>query len=125
MLEGKEKEKAIQTAWSLFANDSFWLVAPYKIRDSGTSRKVIILENGEKGLLVTYSSGGVTPGDSYLWILDEDGRPKSWKMWVKIIPVGGLEFTWENWQQQGGAWFAPIHKGPGPLSVDLKNLVIQ
>ena len=125
VLDGDEQYKAVQKAWSLFANDSFWLVAPYKVRDPGTKRKIVELEGGETGLMVTYSSGGVTPGDSYLWIIGEDGRPKAWKMWVKIIPIGGLKFTWEDWQQQGGAWFAPKHQGPGPASVDLKNLKIQ
>ena len=125
VMEGEEMEKAIQKAWALFANDSFWLVAPYKVRDPGTTREIVELESGEKGLMVKYASGGVTPGDSYLWVLGDDNRPKAWKMWVKIIPIGGLEFSWENWHQQGGAWFAPIHQGPGPASVDLKDLVIQ
>ena len=125
LLEGSEQEKAIQKAWALFANDSFWLIAPYKARDPGTTRSLVTLDGQKKGLLVTYTSGGVTPGDSYLWTFDETGKPKSWKMWVKIIPIGGLEFSWEGWQLYEGAWFAPIHQGPGPLSVDLKNLSIR
>ena len=108
----------IQTAWRLFANDSFWLVAPFKIRDPGTSRALVESDRGI-GLLVTYSSGGVTPGDSYLWILDKDYKPIAWQMWVSIIPVDGLEFTWEGGNYYHGAWLAPIHKGPGPANVDL------
>ena len=37
-LTGEDKQKALDQAWALFANDSFWLVAPFKVRDPGTSR---------------------------------------------------------------------------------------
>ena len=94
---GDEANKMIQSAWSYFCNDSFWLNAPAKAFDPGTSRSIVKLEDGNNGLMVSYDSGGVTPGDSYLWILDDNGLPKSWKMWVKIIPVGGVGSTWENW----------------------------
>lgn len=117
-LVGDTKQEAIQTAWAYFANDSFWLVAPYKVRDPGTERSVIETEEGP-ALLITYTSGGVTPGDSYLWYLDESGRPMAWEMWTSIIPVQGIRTTWEDWQQHSGAWFAPKHQGPGPLSIPL------
>ncbi len=110
-LEGKAAEKLVQKAWAFFANDSYWLVAPNKIRDSGTERRLVDLENGEKGLLVTYKSGGVTPGDSYLWKVDAEGLPLSVQMWVKIIPIGGLEFSWNNWQElSSGALIGSTHK---------------
>jgi hypothetical protein len=109
----------VQEAWALFANGSFWLVAPFKVRDPGTTRQKVETENGS-GLLVTYSSGGVTPGDSYLWILDESGKPVAWKMWVSILPVKGLEFSWEGGAVHQGVWLAPLHKGPMGIGVDLE-----
>jgi hypothetical protein len=61
--------------------------------------------------LVTYKSGGVTPGDSYLWKADAEGLPLSVQMWVKIIPIGGLEFGWDNWQElPSGAMIGSRHK---------------
>lgn len=91
------EEELIKQAWHFFLNDSYWLNPVAKMYDPGVSRKVVELDDGEEGLLVSYSSGGVTPGDSYLWILDEKGLPKAWQMWVNIIPVGGLETSWEDW----------------------------
>lgn len=106
-----EQIKALsQTAIDYFNNDSFWLNAPFKIFDSGTARAIVTLENGQKGLMVTFKQGGSTPGDSYVWLLDENNRPKSWKIWASIIPIGGLEFTWDNWiQSSTGIWFALNH----------------
>ena len=91
-------EELIQTALDYFNNDSFWLVAPYKVFDEGVERRLVTHE-GKDALLVTYSSGGSTPGDSYLWILDENGMPVSYKMWVSIIPLGGVSATWSDWKE--------------------------
>lgn len=111
VLEGLEKDKLIENAWSFFCNDSFWFNAAAKAFDPGTERSIVKLEDGREGLMVRYTSGGVTPGDAYVWILDETGLPKSYKMWVNIIPIGGLEFTWEDWKTlHTGAKIAQFHK---------------
>jgi hypothetical protein len=122
LLEGEAAQKALANAWAFFCNDSFWLNAPAKAFDPGTKREIVDLKDGSKGLLVTYSSGGVTPGDSYLWILDEEGLPTAWKMWVSIIPIGGGEFSWESWETlPTGAKIATLHKGLLDIPVtDLK-----
>ena len=92
----KTEAELFKLATSFFNNDSFWLIAPFKVFDKGVSRKIVDYNN-RKALLVTYSSGGNTPGDSYLWILDEKGFPTSYKMWVNIIPIGGVEASWKDW----------------------------
>jgi len=89
--------KILKQARDFFNNDSFWLVAPYKVFDVGTERR-IVKYNDKDALLITYASGGTTPGDSYLWILDKNYMPTSFKMWVKIIPIGGLSATWSDWK---------------------------
>jgi hypothetical protein len=108
-------------AWKFFCNDSFWLIAPFKIFDEGTTRKIVKTDNSE-ALLVSYASGGVTPGDSYLWFLDESGVPQKYKMWVKIIPIGGVEATWEKWTKtKTGVSVATQHK-LGPLTIVINDL---
>lgn len=111
-LATKQNGKLVKKAMASFFNDSFWLLAPTKAFDPGTTRSVVELDGeNDRGLLVTYSSGGVTPGDSYLWLLDEKGLPKAFKMWVSVIPVGGLKASWENWQTlPSGARYAASHK---------------
>lgn len=109
-LSGRKRDKALKAAWGSWANDSFWLNPLWKLRDAGTTRGIVPGENGEDALLISYSSGGVTPGDAYLWHVDSSGRPTRWQMWVKIIPIGGVDTTWENWQQLStGAWVATEH----------------
>ncbi|WP_375577949.1 hypothetical protein ABWH96_12940 [Marivirga tractuosa] len=105
--------KLLNDAYEIWANDSFWLNPITKIRDAGTERRYVPQkEENLEGLLITYKSGGVTPGDSYLWLIDkETGMPEFVKMWVQIIPLGGVKFSWENWHTtSGGAKISQTHK---------------
>jgi hypothetical protein len=111
----EDPSKLIDKAWAFWCNDMFWLTAPFKIKDTGT--KLSITEDNK--LIVQYESGGVTPGDSYVWILDENGLPLSYDMHVSIIPVKGLNATWTGWETiSTGAKLATIHSIAGaPLSL--------
>ncbi len=110
LLTGEAAVKANQKAYSMFCNDGFWLIAPYKLTDPGTKRSIVQLPDGRKGLKVSYDSGGTTPGDSYVWITDNKGIPTSFKIWASILPVGGVEATWENWVElPTGAKLSTFH----------------
>lgn len=110
-VSGEQANELIAKAISYFNNDTFWLVAPYKVFDKGTERSIVMLDNGDKGLLVTYKSGGSTPGDSYLWHLNDYGKPTSFQMWVDILPIGGLEASWNDWTTtESGAQLPTFHK---------------
>lgn len=118
-----EVQALIQAALDYFNNDSFWLYAPFKAFDPGTERSIVTLKDGQKGLKVTYTQGGTTPGDSYVWSLDENNRPTSVKMWVSILPIGGLTFSWENYVRIGeGALIAQDHKLLGGVNIAIENL---
>ncbi|WP_299437048.1 hypothetical protein [uncultured Aquimarina sp.] len=121
-LESTEKDKLLEKAMSYFNNDSFWIVAPHKLFDEGVTRKLVDLENGTKALLVTYSSGGTTPGDSYLWKVDQNYLPTSYQMWVSLIPFGGIEASWGDWTTtESGAYLSQQHKALG-IGIPISNL---
>ena len=120
-LSGESKRVVLQKAWEFWCNDSFWLNPIVKIRDEGTQRRLVNLDSGGKGLLVTYTEGGVTPGDSYLWILDENFFPVGCRMWASSLPVKGMHFTWEKWITLDGAAVALDHRA-GPLTIVISNL---
>ncbi len=117
-VSGEQAETLVASAWEKWCNDAFWLNPVVKIYDAGTERGLV----GDD-LLVRYASGGVTPGDAYLWHLDETGRPVSWRMWVSIIPLGGVATTWEDWQQLStGAWVSTAHRWPLGLTVRMGHV---
>lgn len=110
-LTGSERDAAIETAWRWWANDSFWLNPVPKVFDEGVRRALVRDERGRDALLVSYTVGGVTPGDRYLWILDASGRPRAWRMWVSALPIPGLEASWEGWTTlPTGALLATSHR---------------
>ena len=98
-LDTIEDDHFIQQAWEYWCNDSFWAFAPFKMNDPGTVRTLVSNpKKGKKGLMVSYQSGGVTPGDSYLWVLDESNQIKGFQLWVKILPVKGAFASWSDWK---------------------------
>jgi len=121
-LSTKESQDVISSAWDYFNNDSFWLVAPFKVFDEGTQRGIVKLEDGSDGLMITYTSGGTTPGDSYLWKLQSNGFPESYQMWVKIIPIGGIEATWDDWKVMENGLFLPSSHKLGPMTLDMGSV---
>lgn len=115
-LAGAEAEAALQKGYAWFCNDSFWFNPALKLFDEGVERE--LLPTGE--LLVRYGSGGVTPGDTYVYELGADGLPVAWRMWVQVLPVGGLRARWLDWTRfdNGAAYAATRRLGPLPMRVD-------
>lgn len=108
----------IDEAHAAWINDTFWLNPVVKSFDPGVERALV---DGDT-LLVTFGSGGRTPGDAYLWTVGPDGRPTVWRMWVSIIPIGGLKVTWEDWTRLStGAWVATDH-ALGPIHLRLTQV---
>ncbi|MCB9592684.1 MAG: hypothetical protein H6719_08120 [Sandaracinaceae bacterium] len=114
--EGLALRQRGNAAW---VNDSFWLNPVAKIHDSGTTRSLV--HNDQ--LLVEYESGGLTPGDAYLWHVSPDGEPYAWQLWVSVLPIGGVEVSWDRWiTLDTGARISTRHVGPFGLAVELTDV---
>lgn len=123
LLEGEAREKALSYAIKNFNNDSFWVVAPFKVFDSGTNRS-IVEEDGKQKLLVQYTSGGTTPNDAYLWELDDEYIPVAFKMWVSILPFDGIEALWSDWETTSGGFLISKRKTMFWLDIPVTNLKV-
>ncbi len=119
--EGDQAEKLIQKAWSFWCNDMFWMTAPFKVNDPGVRHELVQDESGDR-LKVIYSSGGVTPGDIYIWSFDEEGRPSSYDMFVKILPIKGVSVPWGGWiELPTGALLSTKHEMKG-MGMTIENV---
>lgn len=120
-LSGDALKTALEDCWAAWVNDAFWLNPVAKLRDDGVTLSVVE-RDGKPALLASYGSGGLTPGDAYLWILGEDGKPTRWLMWTSNIPVGGTPSSWGGWTElPTGAWISTQHS-LGPATLELGDV---
>ncbi len=121
-VHGKARERLVKKAWELHINDTFWLQPFANLDDDGVTKSIVDL-SGTRGLFVEYAKGGVTPGDAYWWELGpENQRPVAWRMWVRVIPIGGIRVTWDGWVQlPTGAWISTSHD-MGPVRLQITDL---
>lgn len=121
-LSAEDAAPHLQAAWEHWTNDQFWLNPFAYLFADGVRRSLVSTDDGSQALLMTFTNGGVTPGDAYLVHVDEQGLPVTWQMWVSIIPVGGLSVTWEEWMTlAGGARVAQAHR-IGPVTLRLEEI---
>lgn len=109
--DGEEK-----TAFARWVNDSYWLLAPLKIRDQG----VKVEAGGPKDLSgiqvetinLSFENVGLTPTDRYVLYIDPQTKlPKAWDY---IPQTGtGMQATWEKYQNFGGLVLATEHNFNG------------
>lgn len=119
-VSGQRADDLVQKAYSLWINDSFWLNPVVKIYDQGVTRSIVRDAGGQARLLVEYSSGGLTPGDAYLWTPGSGGMPPTgWRIWAHTLTIKGLPSSWENWTTlSSGAKISTLHRiGPWRLRI--------
>lgn len=110
-----------ETAVKRFYNHTFWLNPAFHINAPGAQRALV----GENQLLVSFKSGGSTPGDSYLFTLDEEGKIAEMRMWVSVIPLKGARAVFSNYvKSQTGVRVALDHKVASLLSVTLSDVIM-
>lgn len=85
----------IAKANSYFVNDAFWLNPLFHIRSPGV--KLSVVQPGS--LRVDFTSGGVTPGDTYVFHTNADGMVTEMQLWVDVVPAifDGSAATFENY----------------------------
>ncbi|WP_194852112.1 hypothetical protein [Nonlabens antarcticus] len=123
-LAGDKRSDAINYAVENFNNDSFWIVAPYKVMDPGTERE-IIKEDAQEKLLVRYTNGGTTPGDVYVWKLDQNYRPQNFQMWVEILPFDGIEAKWDNWEMTDADFPLSMKKSIFGIEIPITDISVE
>lgn len=113
-------------AYARWVNDSYWLLAPLKLKDRG----VHLSEEGRKTidgverevLRLSFSQVGLTPNDQYRLYIDPATKLlASWDYMPE--PGQTVHGTWENYQKSGGLTLATEHKMEG-AEIRILNLKV-
>jgi hypothetical protein len=115
VFDKEEKNKKIYEAYKAFINDFYWLQPAFHIYSPGAKRFFI----DQNKLRVTFYEGGVTPGDTYVFYLDNNGKINIMQMWVQIIPIKGIKAEFKEYiETETGVRIAKIRE------TFLKNIVL-
>ena len=106
-VEGDEKAKLLENAYGRFINDTYWLLAPWKIFDPG----VHLTYDGEKPcpeggtcdvLKLSFDDVGLTPKDIYwLWITRDGRQMVQWQYVLNGAQEEPTTAVWKSWQKMG------------------------
>jgi hypothetical protein len=106
----------LDVAFRAWINDSYWLVMPYKLKDSGVTLKYKgagVTAAGEPAeiLELTFAAVGVTPNNKYdVYVDAEEHLVRQWAFYANAEDPGPRFVSpWSNWKQYGKVWLADDH----------------
>ncbi len=101
-------DKYLDQAYRAWINDSYWLVMPYKLKDTGVTLKYLGEDTTQTGdeawkLQLTFEEVGVTPQNKYhIWV-DQDRKLVTQWAFFREYTLDEPNFItpWDNYQQYG------------------------
>lgn len=104
---------AIDKAYRAWINDSYWLVMPYKLKDTGVTLTHVGADMTEEGLPaelleLRFRDVGVTPQNRYqVWVDVHTSLVRQWAFYRNAEEdETGFVLPWSNWQPYGRIWLA-------------------
>ena len=127
-IEGDSLQKLLKRAKSLWTNDTYWLLMPYKMRDPGVTLgyagDTTVAGLTYDRVALSFENVGETPGDHYwVWVNRKNHRVERWDMVLQGDQPPPKTYTWEGWEQHGGLWFATAHR-QSPAVVYTRNVEV-
>jgi hypothetical protein len=120
-------QQLISKAKSIWINDSYWLVMPFKLKDSGVTLKYLrqdTLPSGQQAdvLQLTFDDVGVTPQNKYEVYVDRsDNLIKQWAYFAEASQEEpSAVWPWDNYHDIAGLKFSynrSDNKGPKDVVV--------
>ena len=116
-----------KAAYARWVNDSYWLLAPLKLKDRGVNLSVEgkkTIDGAEREVLrLSFDKVGLTSDDNYrLYIDPKTNLVSSWDYMPK--PGESKHATWNGYQESGGLTLATDHEMDGGVRIRIQNLKV-
>lgn len=106
--EEEELSQLIDRGKRIWINDSYWLVMPYKLKDSGVTLKWLRDDTTLSGipsdvLELRFRNVGVTPDNRYeVWVSKDSSMVRQWAYYrYDTLQEPGFILPWDDWQRKG------------------------
>lgn len=114
-IEGDSLAKLLARGKSMWINDSYWFLMPYKLLDPGVTLKyagdTTVAGNTYDRLALSFDHVGETPGDHYwVYVNRKNHRVQDWEMVLQGDQPPPAHYTWEGWEQHASLWFPTAHR---------------
>jgi len=117
-------KKLLDKAKSIWINDSYWLVMPFKIKDSGVTIKYMgedsVAGQRYNSLVLTFQEVGVTPQNKYkLYVDKKEKLVRHWAYYSNASQdTANFVRPWDNYQKYGNILLSGDRTdGGGPKNV--------
>jgi len=119
-IQGDSLQKLVKRSRSMWINDTYWMLMPYKLRDPGVrlgyDGDTLIAGATYDRLTLAFENVGDTPGDHYwVYVNRANHRVERWDMVLQGDQPPAESYTWEGWEQHDGLWFPTIHRKDGTV----------
>ena len=122
--------KMLEKGKSIWINDSYWLVMPFKLKDTGVTLKYLGEDTTQTGLScnvleLTFDSVGDTPENKYRVYVDlKDNLVKEWAYYKDAGQDSASQiWPWDNYERYGSILLSADrsdNRGPRQVRVDEK-----
>ena len=130
LTEPDSLQKMLAKGKSIWINDSYWLVMPFKLKDSGVTLKYIGEDTTLTGiksnvLELTFNDVGDTPQNKYRVYIDvEDNLVKQWAYYKEASQDSASSvWPWDNYKKYGNILLSADrsdNRGPRNVRIDDK-----
>lgn len=113
----------LDQAYKMWINDSYWLVMPFKLKDSGVSLKYIGQDTTQSGinsdiLELTFANVGVTPDNKYLVYVDQaEHLVRQWDYYANYQDsLPRFQSAWPSYSKYGNILLSGAQIGDNKIT---------
>lgn len=128
-IEGEQSRELLETAYRVWSGETYWLLAPYKLRDPGvilSYEKDETLDGQTYAVLhLRFEKVGLTPGDEFwIYINRETYLMDKWRFVLESGFEG--EFWWKDWRRFGGILLSTVRETPdGQVAIRMEDILVS